>query len=81
VLVLVMPMHGFYYEYMGVTKEARQVYYQKLQDVARAADVPILGFANRDDDRYFLTDPHGHLSAKGWVEYAQALDAFYHQPR
>jgi D-alanine transfer protein len=81
VLVLVMPMHGFYYEYMGVSKDARQAYYRKLEDVTRAADVPVLSFEEHDADRFFLTDPHGHLSPKGWVEYAQALDAFYHQER
>jgi D-alanine transfer protein len=81
VLILVMPMHGFYYDYMGVTPEARQQYYRRLEAVGQANGVPVLGFPERDTDRYFLTDPSGHLSPKGWVAYAEALDAFFHQAR
>jgi len=76
VLVLVMPLHGPYYDHMGVSREARDAYYSKLDAVGEAAGVRIVTFAEHDHDPYFLTDPHGHLSAKGWVHYAQAIDAF-----
>ena len=81
VLILIMPMPGFYYSYMGVSPEARQAYYRKLEMVGQAAGVRVLNFSDRDGDKYFLTDPSGHLSPKGWVAYAQALDAFVHQAR
>jgi D-alanine transfer protein len=76
VLILVMPLHGPYYDHMGISPEARQAYYRKLDAVGRAAGVRVVSFADHDDDPYFLADPHGHLSAKGWVNYAQAIDAF-----
>lgn len=77
-LILSAPMHGVYYNYLGVTRTARQVYYDKLQQAAATYKVPLLSFADHDEDKYFCIDPTSHLSRKGWVYYEQALDAFYH---
>jgi D-alanine transfer protein len=77
-LVLSTPIHGLYHDRLGISYSARQAYYEQLRDAAKSYDVPVLDFADHDGDRYFATDQWGHLSSKGWVHYAQALDAFYH---
>jgi D-alanyl-lipoteichoic acid biosynthesis protein DltD len=77
-LLLSQPLPGAYYDYVGVSARARGQYYARLRDVAAAYDVPVVDFADHDDDRYFVTDPNSHLSRKGWTYYDRALDAFYH---
>ncbi len=77
-LVLSQPLPGAYYDYVGVSVVARAQYYARLREVAAAYDVPVVDFADHDDDKYFVTDPNSHLSRKGWTYYDRALDAFYH---
>jgi D-alanine transfer protein len=79
-LLLSTPLHGTYLEYNGVSRPARQRYYNRLEALARSLDVPLVDFADHDLDRFFLCDI-SHLSSKGWVYYAYALDAFYHGRR
>jgi poly-D-alanine transfer protein DltD len=77
-LLLSQPLPGTYYDYVGVSVTARAQYYARLRKVAAAYDVPVVDFADHDDDKYFVTDPNSHLSRKGWTYYDRALDAFYH---
>jgi D-alanine transfer protein len=77
-LILSAPLHGPFYDYLGISAAARQSYYDKLPRVVSPYGVPLLEFADHDQDTQFLIDPLFHLSSVGWVYYAQALDAFYH---
>lgn len=77
-LLLSMPIHGAYYDHLGVSRQARQAYYDRIRQVALRHQVPLVDFAEHDGDRYFLRDPHSHPSEKGWVAMNQVLDAFYH---
>jgi D-alanine transfer protein len=78
VLVISQPIPGKYYDYIGISAAARSNYYARLREVAATYGVPVVDFADHDDDIYFVTDPNSHLSRKGWSYYDQALDAFYH---
>jgi D-alanine transfer protein len=77
-LILSMPIHGPYYDYLGVSRSARQVFYDRLRSVAAEHGVPLVDFEEFDGDRYFLKDPHSHPSEKGWVYMNRVLDDFYH---
>ena len=77
-LVLSMPIDGAFYDYTGVSAQARAVYYQGLRETTGRYGVPLLDFADHDNDKYFLIDPWSHLSRKGWIYFDRALDAFYH---
>lgn len=77
-LIISSPIHGTYFDYLGVSAAARQTYYNKLRQIVGEHGVPILDFADHDEDKGFLIDPLFHLSSVGWVYYAHALDAFYH---
>jgi D-alanine transfer protein len=76
-LVLSQPIPGKYQDYVGVSAAARAAYYARLREVATTYNVPVVDFADHDDDIYFVTDPNSHLSRKGWTFYDRALDAFY----
>jgi D-alanine transfer protein len=77
-LVISQPIPGKYYDYIGISAAARSEYYSRLREVAATYGVPVVDFADHDNDIYFVTDPNSHLSRKGWTYYDQALDAFYH---
>src|SRR5262249_17377482 len=77
-LLLSQPIPGKYYDRLGISAEARSVYYDRLRQVAGKYNVPVVDFQDHDNDIYFVTDPNSHLSREGWAYYDRALDAFYH---
>jgi D-alanine transfer protein len=77
-LVISQPIPGIYYDYVGISGQARLQYYSRLRALGAQYGVPVVDFENHDTDSYFVTDPNSHLSRLGWVYYDQALDAFFH---
>ncbi len=77
-LLLSRPVDGSIWQAMGVSKAARQVYYDKLRAIAAKYHVPVVAFQNHDTDRYFSVDASSHTSRLGWVYVNQTLDEFYH---
>jgi D-alanine transfer protein len=76
-LILSIPFPGRYMDYLGVSFAARQVYYQRLNEVVESYGMPLEDFEAYDEDDNFQIDPNGHLSSRGWIFYAEAIDAFY----
>jgi D-alanine transfer protein len=77
-LLLSMPIHGGWYDQLGITYTARRAYYQKLRQIAARHHTAIDDFADHDADRSFCHDNMGHLAPSGLVYYAQVLDGFFH---
>jgi D-alanine transfer protein len=76
-LILNATMCGRFYDYCGVPYGQRRQFYQKLEDLAGRYGCPMLDFADFDGDCHFVIDPASHLSSKGWVYYAEAMDNLY----
>ena len=77
-LLLSMPLHGGWYDQLGITYAARSAYYQKLRDGRRRYHAPVVDFADHDGDPLFCHDNMGHLAPSGLVYYSQVLDGFFH---
>jgi D-alanine transfer protein len=77
-LVLSMPIGGRYYDYLGVSPQARALYYSKVRGLASRYGAAERDFAEHDEDPYFVLNARGHLLPTGWIYYSQALDNFYH---
>lgn len=77
-MLLSIPFPGRYYDYMGVSRSARQDYYDRLEALAAFYQVSIVDFQSHDEDKYFFLNPGSHLSSIGWIYYSDALDAFFH---
>jgi D-alanine transfer protein len=77
-LLLSMPINGPSYDRAGVSRSARDAYYNKVRALAQRYDFPLLEFAEHDDDPAFFKGHNYHLSAKGWMFYNRALDNFFH---
>jgi D-alanine transfer protein len=77
-LLLSMPLAGRYFDRFGVGREVRDLYYQKVRACAQAHRLPLIDFAEHDEDEGFVAGHHDHLSDKGWLYYNKALDDFFH---
>lgn len=77
-LLLSIPIHGRWYDQLGISYTARRVYYQHLREVSDLYHVPVIDFADHDDDPLFCHDNMGHLAPGGLVACNQVLDGFFH---
>jgi D-alanine transfer protein len=77
-LLLSMPLDGRYYDQIGVSRSAREGFYNKLRVLAQRHNVPLIEFRDHDNDPAFLLHHSDHLTARGWVFYNRVLDDFFH---
>jgi len=77
-LLLSIPMNGRYCDRFGIDRTTRDLYYKRLCALARNYHIPLIDFAEHDEDEDFVVDHHDHLSEKGWLYFDKALDDFFH---
>jgi D-alanine transfer protein len=77
-LMLGRPINGPFWEALGVSAEAQNIYYEILHEVTAPYEIPVIDFHEYAHDRYFSADMASHSSPKGWTYVNQALDDFYH---
>lgn len=80
-LITSMPIAGAYYDLTGVSRRARQVYYDRMRELVSRYHVPIVDFQDHDTDTDFLIAHGYHPTTKGWTYYNRALDDFFHADR
>ena len=78
-LILSMPIDGTLYDARGVSRSARQVYYDRMSELAQRYHFPLLQFEDHDADPDFLNARREHPTPKGWMYYDRALDEFFHK--
>jgi D-alanine transfer protein len=79
-LILIVPPNASYLAYGGISPRALARFHERVRAVAKAHAVPIVDFAECENDKFFFSD-QCHLSSRGWIYYARVLDAFYHGQR
>jgi D-alanine transfer protein len=77
-LLLSMPIAGRFYDQTGISRSARESYYNRLRTLAQRYHFPLIEFKGHDEDPAFLYLHKSHLTAKGWLYYDRALDDFFH---
>jgi D-alanine transfer protein len=77
-LIMSRPINGTLYAAAGISEQAQQAYYTRLQSLVSAYNMPLVDFQQYTNDRYFSFDEASHTGAKGWVIVDKTLDAFYH---
>jgi poly-D-alanine transfer protein DltD len=77
-VVVTSPLPGAFFDYWGVTPDQRMQYYNGLRAITTQRGVPLVAFAEHDGDRDFDQDPEGHLTDKGWVQFDEVFDTWYH---
>ena len=74
-LVIVAPLSGDYYDWVGVDAHARQSCYERILNIADKYGAKVADFTDREYERYFLHDMV-HFGWTGWVDVDQALYEF-----
>ncbi|MBQ0000886.1 MAG: D-alanyl-lipoteichoic acid biosynthesis protein DltD [Clostridiales bacterium] len=77
-MLVILPVNGYYYDYTGFPKEAREKYYQKIRDLAAEFDAKTADFADQEYTEYFFED-RVHIGKTGWVMVNESLYEFYKQ--
>lgn len=75
-MLVVLPVNGYYYDFTGFPKEAREGYYAKVKGVAEEFGARIADFSDQEYTKYFFED-RVHLGKKGWVMVNESLYEFY----
>lgn len=76
-LFVSVPVNGVWYDYCGFSKENRQQYYSKLNNIVSSYNFNELDLSKYEYEPYFLKDIM-HLGWKGWVYIDKAIDGYYH---
>lgn len=72
-----VPVQGKWYDYIGFSKEDRQGYYQKVNNLITSYNFQLLDLSSHEYDEHFLKDIM-HLGWKGWIYIDKAIDEHYH---
>jgi D-alanine transfer protein len=80
-LILSMPIDPTYYAARGVSRSARNLYYDRMRELARRYHFPLVEFEDHDADPTFLIARREHPTPKGWMYYNRALDNFFHKTK
>lgn len=75
-MIVIVPVNGYYYDFTGFPKEARQKYYEKVRTLAESYGAKIADFSDQEYTKYFFED-RVHLGKKGWVMVDESLYEFY----
>lgn len=74
-LVVILPMHGGWYDEMGVTSDIRAQFYDQARSLCDEADVAYADFSSCEYEKYFLCDTV-HPGWIGWVRIEHAVYDF-----
>ncbi len=78
-LLLSPPLNGPYMDRLGISAEARALFYKRQRELAQRYGFPLVDFQEFEGEPKFLADRHDHPSAVGWVHYNEALNRFWHE--
>jgi D-alanine transfer protein len=78
-LILSMPIDA--YAARGVSPSAREVYYERMREVAQRYHFPVIEFEQHDADPAFLIAHREHPTPRGWMVYNRALDDFFRKSK
>ena len=76
-LLVILPLHGAWYDKQGVDAATRAVFYQRVRDMCVAQDVAYADFSSCEYEKYFLCDTV-HPGWVGWVRIEQSFYDFAH---
>lgn len=74
-LVVILPMHGGWYDEMGVTSDIRAQFYDQARSLCNEAGVAYADFSSCEYEKYFLCDTV-HPGWIGWVRIEHAVYDF-----
>ncbi len=78
-LVICQPLNAKFSQLQGLTARSDTLFYDRLRQAMAPFKARLVTFPDGEPDPHFYRDCV-HPSAKAWIAYDAALDAFYHEP-
>ncbi|RDB61705.1 D-alanyl-lipoteichoic acid biosynthesis protein DltD [Gordonibacter sp. 28C] len=76
-LVVILPMHGAWYDREGVDAGTRSVFYERVRSICDDAGAAYADFSSCEYEKYFLCDTV-HPGWRGWVRTERAFYDYVH---
>ena len=70
--IVLAPTNGRWYDYTGMTKESRDEFFDKIEEMAKKRGFEVLNLKNEEYEPYFICDVM-HLGWKGWTRVNEEL--------
>ena len=70
--IILPPVNGWYYDYLQLTKDKRDEYYEKVKNIANDNNLEVLDLHEYDYKKDFLIDPK-HLGKEGWLKVSEEM--------
>ncbi len=80
-LIVSMPIDDTLHDTKGVSRAGRQVYYDRMSELAQRYHFPLIQFEDHDADPAFLIAHREHPTPEGWMYYNRALEDFFNQTK
>lgn len=78
VMLVMLPVSGYWYDYTGFPKENRKVVEDKVGEIAADKGAEFCSFFDKGYTKGWLTD-HVHPAGKGWVEINEKAYEFFNK--
>ena len=78
-MVVCQPLNAKFCQLQGLTARSSGLFYDRLRQATAPFKARLVTFPDGEPDPHFYRDCV-HPSAKAWIVYDAALDAFYHEP-
>ena len=74
-LVVVSPISGPYYDWVGIDEQTRRSCYDHILQICSSYGVAVADFSDKEYEKYFLND-QVHFGWTGWVDAEEAIYTF-----
>lgn len=73
--IISVPVNGYWYDYMGFSKEDRQTYYQNIRNISKQYNTALTDLSSYEYEKYFFEDGI-HFTWKGWIHVNESIVEF-----
>lgn len=70
--IILPPVNGWYDDHLGLEKDRRDAYYNKVKGLANDSGLDVLDLSNYDYEKDFLVDVM-HLGKEGWLKVSEEI--------
>lgn len=74
-LVVLSPVSGAYYDWVGIDEQTRRSCYDHIIEICQAYGASVADFSNKEYEQYFLND-QVHFGWTGWIDVEEAIYSF-----
>ena len=70
--IIMPPVNGWYYDYLGLSKDTRDEYYNEIDRLSKEQDLQVLDLRQYEYKQGFLIDVM-HLGEEGWLKVSEGI--------